>query len=79
MYIFIEPLLIRDVADIECTVGFKGKGDNYVNDTKIQQKLFNFNVIDKQEGINISSYRSIKQLNNKTRNMKPLFDGRITY
>ena len=36
MWIFIEAVLINDISCIECTLEFKIKGDNFVNDTKIQ-------------------------------------------
>ena len=38
----MEPLFIGDKNYIECTVEFKIKGENSVNDTKIQLKLLDF-------------------------------------
>ena len=36
MWLFIEPLLIRDKNYIECAIEFKIKGDKFVNDAKVQ-------------------------------------------
>ena len=42
MRIFTEPLFLRDKNYIECTVEFKIKGENSVNDIEIQQKPLDF-------------------------------------
>ena len=65
----------RDIDYMECTTEFKIKGDNSVNDTEIQYKLLDF-----QYGLSLqsrqlrmenytSSYRLIKQINNKNKNV----------
>ena len=39
---FIEPMLIKDITVIEWAVEFQIKGYNSINNTKIQQKLLDF-------------------------------------
>ena len=50
MLIFIEPSFIRDIDYLECTVEFTIKGDNSINDTKIQYLwIFNVNYLQRTD------------------------------